>query len=36
VAVNDNKGRYYALIAPAPLAPGRSLGASIYLPAVAR
>jgi hypothetical protein len=36
VAVNDNKGRYYALIAPVPLATGRSIGARIYLPAVVR
>ena len=37
VTVNDNKGRYYSLAVPAPLATGRALsGGSLYLPAVRR
>ena len=36
VAVNDNKGRYYGLAAPLPLAPGRSISRRIYLPLIKR
>ena len=36
VAANDNKGRYYRLAAPLPLATGRSINRRIYLPIVVR
>lgn len=36
VAVNDNKGRYYSLASPAPLAQGQPVGRRLYLPAVLR
>lgn len=37
VAVNDNKGRYYTLAVPAPLATGKPLsGWNVYLPAMRR
>ncbi len=36
VAANDNKGRYYRLAVPLPLATGRSIDQRIYLPIVVR
>jgi hypothetical protein len=36
VAVNENKGRYYPLSPPPPLAPGRQVGSRVYLPVVER
>ena len=36
VALNDNKGRYYNLVQPAPLAAGQPIGGRIYLPTVSR
>jgi hypothetical protein len=34
VAVADNKGRYYALLPPLPLASGQGIGRHLYLPIV--
>lgn len=34
VAVADNKGRYYALLPPLPLASGQGVGSYLYLPIV--
>lgn len=36
VAINDNKGRYYSLAAPLPLATGRSISQRLYLPLITR
>jgi hypothetical protein len=36
VAINDNKGRYYPLPPPLPLATGRSIDRRLYLPLVTR
>lgn len=36
VAINDNKGRYYTLTPPLPLATGRPIDRRIYLPIVTR
>jgi hypothetical protein len=36
VAINNNKGRYYPLAVPLPLATGRSIGGRVYLPLVVR
>ena len=36
VAVNENKGRYYTLAPPPPLATGRQVGSRVYLPVVER
>jgi hypothetical protein len=36
VAVNENKGRYYSLAPPPPLATGRQVGSRVYLPVVVR
>jgi len=36
VAINDNKGRYYTLTPPLPLATGRPIDQRIYLPLVTR
>ena len=36
VAINDNKGRYYPLTPPLPLATGRSIDRRLYLPLVTR
>jgi hypothetical protein len=36
VALNDNKGRYYRLAAPLPLAAGRLISRRIYLPLIER
>lgn len=36
VAIDDDKGRYYPLLPPLPLAPGRALEHRIYLPQVQR
>ncbi len=36
ITVADNKGRYYSLQSPLPLAQGTSSGSTIYLPAISR
>ncbi len=36
VAINDNKGHYYTLTPPLPLATGRPIDRRIYLPIVTR